>query len=79
MSTPNHETANPPAHQMGYDNDLMYPECHDMFMKQTSDVQFIYESENDVIKVPANKSVLATLSPVFSAIFNGDPKQIGEM
>lgn len=53
----------------------MYQKCYDKLINQTADIQFICGSENDVVKLPAHKSVLSASSPVFDAMFNGELKE----
>lgn len=48
-------------------------------MSKFSDVQFVFELESGVVKVPAIKSILAASSPVFNAMFNGDLKEKGDV
>lgn len=50
-----------------------------MLISQTSDVQFIFDVHNDVIKIPANKAVLAASSSVFGALFNDRPREMSNM
>lgn len=59
----------------GYSNELMYQKCYDKLISQTTDIQFIFGSDDDVVKVPAHKSVLSASSPVFDAMFNGELKE----
>lgn len=64
-----------------YNNDLIYVKCHDVLISITADVHFIFEAEAeaDVVKISANKAVLAASSPVFNAMFNGELKEKGDI
>lgn len=62
-----------------YDNQTAFEKCYKALVKQSLDVQFIFGNDNDTIKVPANKVVLAALSPVFNAMFNGELKENGNV
>lgn len=41
---------------------------------ELADVRFVFNTDDVVEKVPANKSILASLSPVFRRMFFGDLK-----
>lgn len=58
-----------------YNNDLIYEKGHDILINVTADVHFIFEAQTDVVKVSANKAILAASSPVFNAMFNGKLKE----
>lgn len=64
------------------DSKLMHQKFVDIMSNQTSDVhivQFIFERENGVTKIPANKAVLAASSPVFDAMLFGDLREDGDV
>lgn len=47
---------------------------------RTADVYFTFSAENeDIVKVPAHKIILATISQVFEAMFYGPVKQEGDI
>lgn len=48
-------------------------------MSKEPDVCFIFDVENDVLRLPANKGILAATSPAFDAMFNGDLKEHGDV
>ncbi|XP_055319529.1 BTB/POZ domain-containing protein 6-B-like [Sitodiplosis mosellana] len=47
--------------------------------EELADVHFIFNYDDDVQKVPANKGILAALSPVFYAMFFGALKEKGDV
>lgn len=47
--------------------------------EQLADVNFVFKNEAEVEKVPANKAILAALSPVFRAMFFGPMKEKGDV
>lgn len=64
------------------DSKLMHQKFVDIMSNQTSDVhivQFIFERENGVTKIPANKAVLAASSAVFDAMLFGDLWEDGDV
>lgn len=64
------------------DSKLMHQKFVDIMSNQTSDVhivQFIFERENGVTKIPANKAVLAASSVVFDAMLFGDLREDGDV
>lgn len=64
------------------DSKLMHQKFVDIMSNQTSDVhivQFIFERENGVTKIPANKAVLAASSAVFDAMLFGDLREDGDV
>lgn len=48
-------------------------------MSKEPDVCFIFVVENDVLRLPANKGILAAASLVSDAMFNGDFKEQGDV
>lgn len=46
---------------------------------ELADVHFVCKSDDDVEKVPANKSLLAVTSPVFKKMFFGPMKETGDV
>lgn len=55
-------------------------EASQKYFKSTApDVHFIFEEENETVKVPAHKTLLAMSSPVFDAMFNGELKEKGDV
>lgn len=47
--------------------------------EQLSDINFLIEMNNDIQNVPANKAILAALSPVFNAMFYGTMKETADV
>ncbi|XP_055306154.1 BTB/POZ domain-containing protein 3-like [Sitodiplosis mosellana] len=47
--------------------------------EEFADVNFLFEIDEEIQKVPANKIVLAVLSPVFNAMFFGPNKETGDV
>lgn len=62
-----------------YKNDVIYEKSHDILISATADIHFIFETESDTVKVPANRACLAASSPVFNAMFNGELKEEGDV
>lgn len=62
-----------------YNNDFYPPLLENLMQSKTPDVQFIFNGENDEVKVPAHKELLAVSSPVFNAMFNGELKEKGDV
>lgn len=60
-------------------NDSMFQKFMEIIMKKTPDVHFIFEEDNDTVKLPAHKDVLAASSKVFDAMFNGELKEEGDV
>lgn len=60
-------------------NELLYQKCYNALIDRSSDVQFVFETGTDVVRVPATKSILSALSPVFNAMFNGELKEKGDV
>lgn len=54
-----------------------YQKCVRALVKQTLDVQFIFENGKDAVKIPENKVVLAASSPVINAMVDGGLKEEG--
>lgn len=52
-----------------------------MMSSKPKDVQFIFEvkGDNEAVKISAHKEVLAAMSPVFNAMFNGELKEKGDV
>lgn len=47
--------------------------------EEFADVCFVFKNEHEILKVPANKAILAALSPVFRAMFYGPLKEKGDV
>ncbi|XP_055305968.1 uncharacterized protein LOC129570404 [Sitodiplosis mosellana] len=64
-----------------YKNVLAWRGCERLYMDtRTCDVFFLFKSDNDDYeKVPAHKSILSSVSPVFDAMFYGSHKQSGDI
>lgn len=65
--------------QKVYANDSMYQKFMVVLMEKMPDVHFIFEEEDDVVKIPAHKTILSASSPVFDAMFNGELKEEGDV
>lgn len=65
--------------QKVYANDSMYQKFMVVLMEKMPDVHFIFEEEDDVVKIPAHKAILSASSPVFDAMFNGELKEEGDV
>lgn len=61
-----------------YSSESMYRKSHDALIGKT-DVKFIFKGDEDMVKIPANKAVLAASSPVFDAMFNGELQEKGDI
>lgn len=79
MDTPKPEAEVSPAITKPEDCKSMSQKFVDTMINQTSDVQFVFEGENGIVKVPSRKAVLAASSSVFNAMFNGDLKEKGDI
>lgn len=84
MDSPKPETEASPTitKPVVVDSKLMHQKFVDIMSNQTSDVhivQFIFERENGVTKIPANKAVLAASSAVFDAMLFGDLREDGDV
>lgn len=65
--------------QNGLTNDVVFQKSLKMLMDESGDVHFIFEQDDDVVKLPAHKMVLSASSPVFDAMFNGNLKETGDV
>lgn len=57
----------------------MYQKCHEILINNSSDVHFVFDCDDKVIKIPANKRVLSAGSAVFDAMFNGPLNEEGDV
>lgn len=48
-------------------------------MPKEPDVWFVFEDDDEIVKLAAHKDVLASASPAFDAMFNGDLKEQGDV
>lgn len=62
-----------------YSKDLLVQRFVDLMRTKHADIQFTFERDDDIVKIPAHKDVLASLSPVFNAMFNGDLREDGDV
>lgn len=64
-----------------YKNVLAWRGCEKLYLDvRTCDVYFLFKSKDEEYeKVPAHKSILSSVSPVFDAMFYGSHKQIGDI
>lgn len=65
-----------------YKNVLAWRGCERLYLDQrTCDVFFLFKTvdDGDYEKVPAHKSILSAVSPVFDAMFYGSHKQSGDI
>lgn len=77
---PSSENEQIPQMKMKFANiDSMVNKVHDIMLTKLSNVNFVFELNGDIVKLPANKAILSASSPVFNAMFNGDMKEIGDV
>lgn len=64
-----------------YKNVLSWRGCEKLYLDaRTCDVYFLFKSNSDEYdKIPAHKSILSSVSPVFDAMFYGSHKQSGDI
>lgn len=63
-----------------FDNKIEAGACEVLYLNEEfADVNFLFKNEGEVVKVPANKAVLAALSPVFRAMFFGQMREKGDV
>lgn len=65
-----------------YKNNLAGTGCEKLYLDtRTSDVTFQFPSANsgECIEIPAHKSILSAISPVFDAMFFGPAKELGDV
>lgn len=62
-----------------YNKDVLLQRFVALMRSENADVQFVFEDEDDVVKLSAHKDILAASSPVFDAMFNGDLKEEGDV
>lgn len=54
--------------------------CEILYLnEELADVNFLFKNEGKAVKVPANKAILAALSPVFRAMFFGQLQEKGDV
>lgn len=61
--------------EMGNADDSMFQKFIDVIMTKMTDVSFVFEEDDETIKIPAHKDVLAASSPIFQQMFNGPYKK----
>lgn len=66
---------------IAYKNVLAWRGCERLYLDtRTCDVYFLFNCDTDEFeKIPAHKSILSSISPVFDAMFYGPHKQIGDI
>lgn len=63
-----------------FDNKIETSACAILYLNEEfADIKFVFKDEGDVVKVPANKAILAALSPVFRAMFFGQLREKGDV
>lgn len=63
-----------------FDNKIESGACAILYLNEEfADVNFVFKDEGKIVKVPANKAILAALSPVFRAMFFGPIKETGDV
>lgn len=67
------------SEQKSYNRESMLQKFIGLMRAKNADVQFIFDCDEKIIKLPAHKEVLSAWSPVFDAMFNGELKEKGNV
>lgn len=71
------KSSSSPSKNANSNNAVMHQKCFEILARDTSDVNFI--CDNEAVRVPAHRNILASASPVFNAMFNGKLNEAGDV